>query len=465
MTPNSSLRIVGALACALATSSRAVPAAGALARPVQTPARAAADTALALDAAVQRALAHFPSLAAARAQSAEADAAAGEAAAARFPSLRVGASATRFEEAMLVSPIHGFTPGTTPPFDDALVQSQTTLSYTLFDGGARGGRIRRAREQAEAADASRAGTEQALLARVVATYLGVLGDRQVLDAHDRRLAALREELGAVRRRFDAGRAARVEILRVEAAIATAEAERVRLAYSLEIVQRDLARLTAMERDAVRAERLIPVALTDTTLPPRDAQEAQVRETNAVVQEARRAAAAADAAVGVARGARWPELRVVGTYLTYGDGDLEGTGEWNAGVQLQLPLFTGGAVVRGIDRAEAARRAAHARARLAELEAMQGLDRARSALEEARARAASLDLARRRSAEVARIERLRLETGVGTQVDYLNAEAELLAAQAAWVEAYHRTIAARVDLARVTGDLTPDWLAANLENTR
>jgi outer membrane protein TolC len=62
-------------------------------------------------------------------------------------------------------------------------------------------------------------------------------------------------------------------------------------------------------------------------------------------------------------------------------------------------------------------------------------------------------------EVVRIRRLTLQTGSGTQTDYLDAETDLLRARASLVEARHGEIGARVELARVAGDLTPAWLAA------
>jgi outer membrane protein TolC len=52
----------------------------------------------------------------------------------------------------------------------------------------------------------------------------------------------------------------------------------------------------------------------------------------------------------------------------------------------------------------------------------------------------------------------LDAGSGTQTDFLNAEADLLTAQANLVEARHAEIAARVELARVAGELSLDWLA-------
>jgi outer membrane protein TolC len=65
-------------------------------------------------------------------------------------------------------------------------------------------------------------------------------------------------------------------------------------------------------------------------------------------------------------------------------------------------------------------------------------------------------------EVVRIRRLSLQTGSGTQTDYLGAETDLLRARASLVEAQHGEIAARVELARVTGELSPAWLATALQ---
>jgi outer membrane protein TolC len=92
-----------------------------------------------------------------------------------------------------------------------------------------------------------------------------------------------------------------------------------------------------------------------------------------------------------------------------------------------------------------------------------IDRAYAALEPAEARLRSLAIALARFEEVSRIEKLRLDAGAGTQVDYLKAEADLRAARAARIEAGYDRIRARVELARATGELSPAWLDAHLRN--
>jgi len=93
---------------------------------------------------------------------------------------------------------------------------------------------------------------------------------------------------------------------------------------------------------------------------------------------------------------------------------------------------------------------------------QGVDQALAALRQAHARVAALQSAVEQSAEVARIERLSLEVGSGTQTDYLAAEANLLSARAGLIEARHAEIGARVELARIIGELSRDWLARIVE---
>jgi outer membrane protein TolC len=97
-----------------------------------------------------------------------------------------------------------------------------------------------------------------------------------------------------------------------------------------------------------------------------------------------------------------------------------------------------------------------------LQASEALDQALTSLKEQRARAAAVARAVAQLAEVARIEQLALETGAGTQTEFLRAQADLRRARAALVEARYGEIIARVDLARSTGALSPAWLTSVLE---
>lgn len=412
---------------------------------------------LTMENAVLRALERHPSVAASRASRDEARSGIAAAAAARLPTVGLSASATRYELPMLVTPIHGFSPDQAPPFDRTLLQGAANVGYTLFDGGTRKARVGRARAMAAAADAAVSASEQALVARVVTAYAQALSRQMILDAHDARVAALAAELARSRQRYDVGRAPQVEVLRPEAALASASAERVRYSEALRLAERELARLIGASEEETRSARLVPVRLTDSLLPPLDDLVETGRSASPAVARARRRVAAADAEVAAARGTRWPEVKLGAAYNERGSAGTRSWGEWNVGPTLSFPLFTGGAIAAEVTRARASRREAESQLDLAELQLEQEVDRARSAVEEARAREASLTSATARFAEVARIQKLALETGAGTQTDYLVAEAELLIARASLAEASMNEIAARAELARATGQLNLTWL--------
>ncbi|KPK03892.1 MAG: hypothetical protein AMS20_09675 [Gemmatimonas sp. SG8_28] len=100
----------------------------------------------------------------------------------------------------------------------------------------------------------------------------------------------------------------------------------------------------------------------------------------------------------------------------------------------------------------------------ELTSRERLDHALTASREQRARAEAVAMAVRHLTEVTRIERLALETGTGTQTDFLRAEADLHRARAALVQAEYGELLAQLELANATGDLSMDWLYRTLETT-
>lgn len=415
-------------------------------------------TPLTLADAIELARAHYPTIAVSAANRSAAAAAVDEAEAANLPALALEGSATRYQEPMIVHPIHAFTPDLTPPFDRTLFQALGRLRYTLFDGGARSSRIERTRAEESAAVEVLGGTEQMLSSLVIGSYLETLGLAETLEAHERSIAALESELARVRQLFEVGRAAEVEILRVEAAIASAEAERVAVSSSLDRAERDLARWTGASVEETRAERLVPVSIVDEVHLSREELLEQALAQSPAVRAARQRLDAAEAAVAGARSARFPDVSVAGTYINYAGANGINQLEWNVGVRVAYPVFTGGAVASRIARSLASQRRAAEELRLAEADVERDLDRALSAIEEARARARSLATAIRRFEEVVRIEQLRLDTGVGIQSDYLQSESDLLSARADRIRARHRIILARVEIARASGQLTPGWVA-------
>jgi len=413
-------------------------------------------TRLSLADAVRRALESHPTVAAARDNRAAAAAAVGEARAPLFPRLAAGFSATEYKIGNLVYPLSGLSLTNLPLFNSTLSQAALSLGYTLFDFGGRTSQLRLAQAQERRADAALDAASAALISRVANAYLRVLTTRGVLQAQEQELAALQAEANRVAQLEAQGKAAHVEVLRLAAQVSRARADEVGTRAQLDVAERDLALLVALPAETARTQ-LVPVRLVDTTVADRATLVATAEQTSPDVAQARRAAEAAAAGVGAARSSLLPQLQLTAAYVENGHSFTGYRPWWNAGLQFSYPIFTGGSRLYGIRRNEAGAQAANEQVRSAEQAAELSVDGALATVTAARATVDALASAVEQSEEVERIRLLSVQVGSGTETDYLDAEATLLSNRAALVQARHAEIAARIELARVTGVLTPEWL--------
>jgi len=413
-------------------------------------------TRLTLADAVRRALESQPSVAAARDNQAAAQASVGEARAPLFPRVAASLSATQYKIGNLVYPLSGISLTNLPLFNSTLSQASVSLGYTLFDFGGRTSQVRLAQAQERKADAALDAASAALVSRVANAYLRVLTTRGVLEAQERELTALDAEARRVAQLEAQGKAAHVEVLRLAAQVSRARADAVGTRAQLDVAERDLTQLVGLTADTA-GPQLAAVRLVDTTVADRATLVATAEQMSPDVAQARRAAEAAAAGVGAARSSLLPQLQLVAAYVENGHTFTGYRPWWNAGLQLSYPIFTGGSRGSAIRRNEAGERAAGEQLRAARQAAELSVDAALATVAAARATVDALVSAVAQSEEVERIRLLSVQVGSGTETDYLDAEATLLSNRAALVQARHAEIAARIELARVTGVLTPEWL--------
>ena len=413
-------------------------------------------TRLTLADAVRLALASQPSVAAARDNQAAAAASVGEARAPLFPRLSAAFAATQYKIGNLVYPLSGLSLTNPPLFNSTLSQASLGLGWTLFDFGGRTSQLRLAQAQERRADAALDAASAALISRVANAYLRVLTTRGVLGAQEQERAALEAEAGRIAQVESQGKAAHVEVLRLAAEVSRSRADEVGTRAQLDVAERDLAQLVGLPAETASAE-LAPARLVDTSVAERAALVATAQQHSPEVEQARRAADAAAAGVGVARASLLPQLQLTAAYVENGHTFTGYRPWWNAGLQLSYPLFTGGSRGAAIRRNEAGARAANEQLRAAQQASELSVDGALATVTAARATVDALVTAVAQSQEVERIRLLSLQVGSGTETDYLEAEARLLSNRAALVQARNAEIAARIELARVTGVLTPEWL--------
>lgn len=413
--------------------------------------------------AVDAALRAEPAIAAARADLAAARASVGETKSAFRPQVDLSTSLVRYEKPMVVTPIHGFTPGQLPPFDRTLIQSNLGATYLLFDAGASRARVRQAQAGESVAAASVDEAAAAVAARTANLYLSALSDASSLEAHDLRTAALQSELSRVQKLREVGRAADVEVLRVQAALASAGAERTSTAADLDVAERELARVTELPIDRTRAANLDRSAIDANTIGSRDDLDRAAIESNPTLRQARERLQAQQAAISFARAGNRPRLEAAGSVLQFGSAAGNFAAEWNTGVQLHWSAFNGGATKARIAQATAAAKKAEEEVNAGERQIRGSIDQALADFQQARASEESLRTAVTQFQEVVRIEKLRLEQGVGVQTDYLRAEADLMQARAGLAAARYRSMMVFVEIGRLTGQLDSAWLAQKVRS--
>jgi outer membrane protein len=412
---------------------------------------------LSLGEAVEAALASHPAMGAAVARADGAEATASVARAQRLPSVSSSASLTRFEEPMLVAPLHAFDPNNIPAFETALVRGELVAQYTLFEGGGRTARIRGAEAMAGAAHQGVEATESELLEQVTTAFLGVLSAREIEAAAARLVRALESERDRAGRHLTEGTAPRVEVLRAEAALLDARAQSTTAEARVGLAERTLARLMGLDAEALQGRPMQRVGLAGAG--PVDAS------VNPLVERSRLAVDGARARVDQERALRLPSVSASAGILDFGTLDSEHVAEWQAGLRISWPIFTGGARGASIRRAEADLRAAEDDLRFTRLQVDNMGDAAEAARLEAVARAEALDASVAQWEEVARIEGLSLQEGAGLQSDLLRAEAGLFQARAGSARARHDAILATVRLARSRGALDQAWIDMALEAAR
>jgi outer membrane protein TolC len=253
------------------------------------------------------------------------------------------------------------------------------------------------------------------------------------------------------RREREGLVTRADVLRAEAALADAHARKV----DAERMTADARARLALHLGMDPTTPLVPVdtvALAPAPAVPEApaaalAERPDVRAAGALVEAARAEARQAGMA-------RLPTVELFGAVSTHAPGAFDDR-EANAtlGVQLRVPLFTGGAL-------SARREAAEAMARAADLDQLDALARARAELDESRralesagealvAATAAADAAE----EASRLTRRRFQEGLATTADLLQAEAEATRLRTAAVDARTRVQIARAAVAFALGATT------------
>ena len=342
--------------------------------------------------------------------------------------------------------------------------SQIALNgrYPLFNR-ANNATIAQAHRSLEAAQADLDSAEQDLIVRVAQAYFDVLAAQDTLGTTRASKAAITEQLASAKRNFEVGTATITDTREAQARFDLATAQEIAADNDLRTKRIALDQLVGRSNVAPKA-LLIPVRLPDTT--PADVEEwvAAADSQHPNVRRARVGFDVAQLETTKAKAAALPTVDAVGSLSTsYSRGitvALPGTTSGaSVGVQLNWPLYTGGATQNRIKETlvleekfrndlEAARRGVALGTRVAYFGVQSGV-----------AQVKALEAAEVSSKLALEATQLGYKVGVRVNLDVLNAQTQLFQTQRDLDKARYDVLVGGLKLRQASGRLTPDDVAA------
>ena len=415
----------------------------------------ASGATLTLEQAIDKALAANPSVRAARLEAIAAGERTSQSYARHLGDADLVGTASRFEAARLVRPLWGPIDSQTIaalPFDRDQFHYGAVWQIPIFAGGAlfEGDRAARLLEAAAVKTAARAQDE--LRFNVSAAYRNVLGVRRAIDAAVSYEQALEHDESSARLRVATEAWASVDADKVSFALASARARTAALRSQLTSASVLLAALMGDDPTQFNPDLQDIFDEPVTQLPvvaELTVQAADLRPDLAAARDTAEAQSRRSAAV---RGGFWPQIALAGSFLM-NDGPSAGppVATWDLTILVKIPLFADVGRAFAVREADAAAAAAAERERAKSLEVQSQVVDAVGRLAAARAAHEAGKAQRVLGAEVARVERMRFESGVGKVEDYLHARVQALDGETGFWQSLY-TLQSSIDyLALVTGN--------------
>ncbi len=389
---------------------------------------------LTLEDATRRAETANPRVVAAKLDAAAASDRAAALSARRFGSVDLSGAYNNYESSRILRPIASelFTDPAQGFMQLPWAQDQLhlgiSLQVPLLDAGAIREGTRVARLTAESAGASAGQTREEARYAVRTTYRNALTLTHAIRAAAAYDEALERDMRDAELRLRVGAWAKVDADKVRFALAGARAELASMRGQLRTTEATLAALMGEERP--------DEGYTLEEIPEVPDSQAPGEGLRYDLDAARLLVDAADRRETLARKAFGPELVLYGLYQQHRGTDVDWQETHELSLLLKLPLFDGGARRAALREAKRARAAAEERMKGKALEVASQLVDATSRTETAFAQLEAGTAQRSLGAEVARVEKLKLDQGTGRIEDYLAAKVSELRGETAYWQALY-----------------------------
>ena len=346
------------------------------------------------------------------------------------------------------------------------VSATATVSYLLYDSGARDANIEFARQLLAAANWSHSATLQSVFLSAIQSYYRVLAARANVTAATETEKASLESLKAAEFRYRVGTGTPADRLQAQTAYSQTVLTRTRAEGDARKEAGALANSMGLDADTV--VEIAPPRI----VAPDMATESAVRELVEYARKLRPDLAAANAKIQAARAqvqaaqaAGKPTVSLTASAGIGNSNTLDSFSTGAIGVSVSFPLFTGyrntyeiRSAQAQVEAREADRDVLRSQISLDVWNAWQSLITERTALANAE------DLLRS-ALESDNVSRGRYRAGAGTLIDLLNAQSALASARFQQVQAHYNWHLAKAALASALGTLDLASLSADADTVR
>jgi outer membrane protein TolC len=369
----------------------------------------------------------------------------------RFPRLSFDASQVFRQDALPYIPAQSATIG--PHFSDTFSSWGATLSMPLYQGGQITKGIELAKIRMEIQEHAAGLTKNDLIADTVNTYNKILQLTAFRESERASVAALEEQEQNVRLLVDVGRAATVDLLKVEVQLANERQRLLTLEESLSILQATLRFLMGEKAGEIQDPLVLSDFLTRPAVRadfPSGIAEARFRRPEYLL-----AAKGVDEAAAVERitfGKLLPSVSAATAYIDQvGFDPWYQEANWSVGINLNIPLFDK-SIRADLARDRIGREKAKERLQAVDSRIRLDIQSALASLTDSASRIDTAQKAVSQADESFRIERLKYGSGAGTMADLLLAQAADITAAANYTQALYDYNAAVVAYRRASGTL-------------
>jgi len=418
-----------------------------------------ASQALSLRIVVERALADHPQMDAAKARLEIAKAHVRQAQAAFWPSV---VAAAEYDEKELPLSALGMGEALQGPFAPSTIRSVIYregigIRMPIYRGGRDGQTLSVARLGKRESDFEFAAVREGLIANAIEAYVNHERTRELLKSAEEHESAMNGQLQRVERNIEAGMGVKFDRLQVEVRLESAR-EAV-LAGQNAVDSARTALNLAMGESPSTPVSTLPVASFPAITQELSELQGEMIRKNPSLKQARKKVEASRRTVSMEHGGNRPSATLSGSLSNFGKDLPVHERGWTVNGSVEWKLFDGGFVRAKVD--EARHHSALAQASLDDLQQqlLAALERSflenRNALKRLEVSRKGLELAR----EQIRLSDVQRESGYITLIDLLDKQAELTRARVSLIGARYDTYLSALAILRLTGKLTPDFVAA------